>query len=314
MITDLPRQNKVAILLPVYNALTYTKKTLENLSWLLVSDTLALKGFVFEIVVVDDGSTDGTSEWIKAHFPGVHVLAGDGNLWWSGGINRAAVFALFERKAHYLLLWNNDIVAGEEYFPALCRILTETGPETIVGSKVFIAGTDDIIWTMGGRFNPLTGIKYPVGYGKPDSEPYRKPLEVDWLPGMGTCLHRSVIEKIGYWDEVHFPQYHGDSDFTCRARENGFILRVYPELKLWNHIEHTGALHHGRWKDLLQSFSSLRSNYHLGKDILFYRRHGKGVLCYYGLVVKYVRYVGGYFMGKLLNTLRFARHKYFILS
>jgi GT2 family glycosyltransferase len=175
MITDLPRQHKVAILLPVYNALTYTKKTLENLSWLLVSDTLALKGFVFEIVVVDDGSTDGTSEWIKAHFPGVHVLAGDGNLWWSGGINRAAVFAMSEQKAHYLLLWNNDIVAGEEYFPALCRILTETGPETIVGSKVFIAGTDDIIWTMGGRFNPVRVSNTPWDMESPIVSPTGNP-------------------------------------------------------------------------------------------------------------------------------------------
>lgn len=307
MMTDLPRHQKVAILLPVHNALPYTKKTLENLHQLLSSDSLTSSGFDFKIVVVDDGSTDGTFDWIQSNFPFVYVLSGDGTLWWSGGINRAAVFALSELNASYLLLWNNDIVAEEDYFPALCRILAENKPEIIVGSKVFFAGANNILWSMGGYFNRVTGIKYPIGFGEYDGETYRKQLDVDWLPGMGTCLHRSIIEKIGYWDEVNFPQYHGDSDFTCRARENGFILRVYPELRLWNHTDHTGALHQGRWKDLFRSFSSIRSNYHIGKDIMFYHRHGKGIFCYYGLFIKYLRYVGGFLKKKLLDTLGIGR-------
>ena len=73
-----------------------------------------------------------------------------------------------------------------------------------------------------------------------DSELLNEKIECDWLPGMGTVTHKSVYEKIGMLDEIRFPQYHGDSDFTLRAKKRGYKIIVYPDLKIYNDNRNTG--------------------------------------------------------------------------
>ncbi|NJO67967.1 MAG: hypothetical protein HC830_00630 [Bacteroidetes bacterium] len=67
-----------------------------------------------------------------------------------------------------------------------------------------------------------------------------KKMELNWLPGMGTLIHETVVQKAGYWDNINFPQYHGDSEFTFRAYLNGFKIEVDPDLVIWNDTTHTG--------------------------------------------------------------------------
>ena len=81
---------EIAILLPVFNNLDFTRSTLEELGGLRDG----VDGANFNIVLIDDGSTDGTSEWVQQNHPEVILLHGDGNLWWSGAINMGAQYAI----------------------------------------------------------------------------------------------------------------------------------------------------------------------------------------------------------------------------
>ncbi len=249
--------NKVAILIPVFNHLEFTRKSLHRLDELINQ-----RNFVnaeFFTIVIDDGSTDGTDEWLADNFPEVIILRGDGHLWWSGGINMGAKHAVDQLKVDHILLWNNDIIPADDYFNELDHLLGILDDRTIAGSKIFYSDRDQIIWSFGGVFNPKNGEKYMIGYNLPDSEAFQDVKSVDWLPGMGTLIPVNVIRNIGYWDAEVFPQYHGDSDFTYRAKKAGYQVNVFPQLVLWNDKSSSGIVHGVSLKGLFRSMSSSRS-------------------------------------------------------
>ncbi len=259
-----------------------------------------------EVVVVDDGSKDGTSEWLKTSFPQVKVLQGDGSLWWSGGINLGITYAINELNTEYVLWWNNDITPAPDYLEQLLKILSQENIY-IGGSKIYYAGKDSLLWSMGGKFDTRSGKKYMLGMNEPDTEKYDKVFDVDWLPGMGSFIHKSVFEKIGMVDNKMFPQYHGDSDFTFRAKLAGYSIKVYPQLKIWNDKTNSGLLHQDSYKQLIRTLNDVKSNYHIVKDIQFYRRFATSTYAYQTLAHKYCYYIGGFIKWKFLNLLGFTK-------
>ncbi|HYW95328.1 MAG TPA: glycosyltransferase family 2 protein [Bacteroidales bacterium] len=292
---------KLSVLIPVHNNLAYTKTCIEKLMAESVEGRFS--NMSLSLVVIDDGSTDGTRTWLVNNHSGVTVLDGDGNLWWSGGINAGARYAIEVQKADYVLLWNNDIVADTDYFTELDRLVPLLGDHIIAGSKIYRKGEDNILWSYGGAFNPRTGSKYMYGYNKADGDDFQKPGNADWLPGMGTLIPAKVIETIGYWDEKNFPQYHGDSDFTYRARLAGFGIKVYPGLKIWNDTTNTGLSHQGSLRVLIRLLSDIKSNYNLKKNILFYRKYATSIFAYRFLFMAYFMLFGGFFKWKILSAL-----------
>jgi len=296
---------KVAILIPVFNNLEYTKKCIQRLDELIFHNDFSYTEFL--VIVIDDGSTDGTTDWLTAHHPEVIVIRGDGNLWWSGGINMGAKYAMDKLQVDFILLWNNDILPADNYFTELDKLVKDLDERTIAGSKIFYLGRKDLIWSCGGVFNPKTGLKYMVGYNLPDSDEFNRVMDVDWLPGMGTLVPVNIIRNIGYWDAEVFPQYHGDSDFTFRAATAGYQINVYPRLLLWNDKSSSGLAHGGSVKGLVRALTSIRSNTNIGKDILFYRRHATSFLAYGVLVKYYCRVIGGFIKWKLLSLIGVRR-------
>jgi GT2 family glycosyltransferase len=289
---------KITLVIPVYNHLDYTSRCIQSLDRLILKQQF--KHCNYQVVVVDDGSTDGTAGWLAEHHPDVVVLHGDGTLWWSGGINKGAKFAIEQLGTDYILLWNNDITPVEDYFHQLDQLLTRLGMNTLVGSKILYHGNEQIIWSFGGTYNPVNGKKRMIGMDEPDSGQYSEVLSVDWLPGMGTLVPVDVIEKIGYWDDRRFPQYHGDSDFTFRAKKAGFEIMVRPDLKIWNDKSSSGLTHGDSLRGLIRSFTSIRSNLNIRKNILFYRRHADSWRAYRFLIRYYMKVIGGFVKWKVL--------------
>lgn len=297
----------LAILIPVYNGVNYTKKCLKDLEKSFLDKPL--KHCKTEIVVVDDGSKDETSDWIRENMPSVHLLQGDGNLWWSGAINKGAEYALNQLKCDFLLLWNNDIVPADDYFIQIEKIIAASNINQLIGSKIYKLSPSNVIWSFGGYFNPKSGRKFMIGSQTEDNDEFQYVKHVDWLTGMGTLIPKAVIDTIGYWDNTNFPQYHGDSDFTYRAKRNGFDVLVHPELKIWNDTENTGIQHQGKFNDLIGMLTDIKSQHNIRKNFLFYSKYTKSMRAYLPLLRGYYRLIGGFFKWKFLEFFNIQKTK-----
>ena len=290
---------KIAITFPIFNGLDFTKKCLQRI-YDLISESPSIHDTI-RVIITDDGSTDGSSEWIKNNFPDVILQYGDGNLWWSGGINKAVDYILAHNDIGYMLLWNSDVIAGDNYFSNLVKISTEIDNNTIILSKVYFLDKPEILISMGGVFNPKNGKYFLRGYGEKDSNKYSEILPADWFGGMGTLIHRDILQKVGHFDAVNFPQYHGDSDFGLRAKKMGIKLFVRPDLKIYNDKTFTGYSNNSSLKVFIRSLYSLKSNHNIKKEIAFYRKHATSPLAYMQICKHYFRHIGGFIKWKILN-------------
>lgn len=285
---------RFSILIPIYNRLEITKRGLSLLYDAL--DHYRLNGnnrHEFDVVVIDDGSTDGSSAWIAGHYKEIHLLAGDGNLWWSGATNKGAVFSIEKLNADYLLLWNDDIAPDKDYFLKVEEVFDQYVPaDTVIGSRILSKLTGKT-WSIGGFFNRRWG-RYGM-YNEVD-DPTSLFFECDWLPGMGTFVPTSIIRSSNlYWDDRRFPQYHGDSDFTLRCKENGYAVQTCLSLIIYNESDNAVKPGKDNWKTLWTGLVSMRSNYNFRKRLIFYRLHGTPPTFYWGLGSTYFFYIGSWF-------------------
>lgn len=221
---------KVSIVTPVFNGREHTLDYLQSLSICTYPE--------FEIIIVDDGSTDGSAAAIAAQFPEVRILRGDGNLWWSGGTNMGIRDAL-ERGADFILTMNNDVKVAPDFLDVLVAA-AEENPGAIIGGKIFFMDDPQRIWSAGGRLDWLSGkTLVQVGHGRMDSEEFCRRAPMDFLTGMNVLIPAAVFDRIGFYDAVRFPQYHADSEFTLRARKVGIPILFEPGARVWNRVEST---------------------------------------------------------------------------
>lgn len=255
----------ISILIPIYNRLEITKEGLEFLyKSLEYYEKSEKNSLVFKIIVIDDGSTDGSSDWISNNYKDIHLLKGDGNLWWSGSINMGARYAIETFNSDYLFLLNDDAIIKEDYFVNLEFELISKG-NCIIGSNIFDINTKKS-WSSLMAFNRFTGVSRFI------SNEEKKPIK--WVTGMGVLIPVQVINTIGYWDQKNFPQYFGDSDFGIRASKTGYKVICCENLVLYNKTEYSSY----KGTDIRSFFKSLSyknkgSRYNLLIRLKFYRKH-----------------------------------------
>ena len=250
----------IGIVCPVHNGIRYTKSCLQSLASAcsqVRDDRRPL------IIVVDDGSTDGTSCWIRSNYPEVTVLHGSGHLWWSGAVRLGARYAC-RIGCEYVLLINNDNLFEKTFLDRLMRFARETGYR-VVGSIVIDMNTGTS--AAGGTYEESTATLTPSAPGDGVA------MCVDWLSGRGTLIHRSVFDQIGFWHAKRFPQYYSDVDFCLRAKKAGFVPVVNLRSVVWNDSSHSCEAHNGNVLHFLRSFVSLRSYFNLLVWIQFLRQH-----------------------------------------
>lgn len=222
----------VHVLIPVHNKIGITLACLEALSRQTYGQMAT--------VIVDDGSTDGTTPKVNEEYPDVTVLHGDGNLWWTGAMKLGVEHVLAKAQPDdFILSLNNDTLFDENYVATLVEVSAENG-RAIVGSFCREATTGDVI-DAGSRKNwqdgTLTTTLDILDDALDTLYPFRVnneeiPLETclqelgvlrgfDYLYGRGTLIPVEVFEKVGNFDAKNFPHYGGDTEFFHRARTRG---------------------------------------------------------------------------------------------
>src|SRR5687768_11634675 len=143
------RPIKVEIVTPVHNRRAETLQCLRSLAR-ANTDNLQL-----HIIVVDDGSTDGTSEAVAEEFPDVEVIHGDGNLWYTAGTNRG-IEAAFRHDPDYILAINNDSIFDENCIARMVAC-AEKFPRSVIGALLLTWDVPHKVFQVSPRWELLRG-------------------------------------------------------------------------------------------------------------------------------------------------------------
>ncbi len=202
------------------------------LSWNGKDDTLlclaSLAGVDYaplEVIVVDNGSSDGSPEAVEAEFPEAVVIRMGRNAGFSGGVN-AGIEAAIERGAAAVLLLNNDMVVEPGFLGPLVAAL-EPGVAAAC-SQILFAESPDRVWYAGATFRPRRGHHgRNIGFGEPPLPASAPPYPVDCACGGAMLMSREAIDEIGLFDEELFA-YREDLDWSLRAARAGRRVVVVP--------------------------------------------------------------------------------------
>lgn len=201
--------NSIAVLITCHNR---KEKTLSCLHAIYNQIGLGLE-FCVEVFLVDDASTDGTSNEVRYLYPNVTIIQGDGKLYWNRGMHLAWETASSVKDYDYYLWLNDDTFLFNN---AIEVLLTEKFPQYIV------CGTTK------------SKLNHNATYGAYISNPRKilipngKYQNADYCNGNCVLIPRYVFQKLGNLDPV-FHHALGDFDYSLRAKKNGIEIKLAPD-------------------------------------------------------------------------------------
>lgn len=216
---------KIFVLIVNWNGKEDTLACLESLK--------ATEGEIGRIVVVDNGSTDGSVEAINRHFSQVTVIENQRNLGFGTANNMGMHLFLQETRYPYLFLLNNDTLVA----PSALRVLTSALSKEGVGAavpKIYYADSQRL-WYAGGRIDWKQGSATHYGYGRRDEERFNRREEVSFATGCALLLKREALEKVGLFDERYF-MFGEDVDLSIRLAKAGYRILYLPKAVVWHKV------------------------------------------------------------------------------
>src|SRR3989338_8053121 len=224
------KETDVSILIVNYNTGYFLCRCLDSISRAAISSS-------FEILIVDNNSSDNSLALIKNNFPDITVIVNQTNVGFAKASNQGIAIG---KGRNYLLL-NPDTIVLPQAIDSIITFLDANRDIGIVGPKLL---SPDL-------FSLPSAKKFPFPKGeflqcifldkiipflipkrlsdiKGDSD---KPAETDWVSGACMAIKKRVIEDIGLFDE-HFFLYYEEVDFCYRAKESGWKVFFYPQAKI----------------------------------------------------------------------------------
>jgi GT2 family glycosyltransferase len=226
--------------LPAFQELP--KVSIVILNWNNKNDTLECLDSVsridynnFEVMVVDNGSTDGSVQAIQHLFPQVAVLETGKNLGYAGG-NNVGLRRALQTGASWVLVLNNDTVVD----PMILKQFVHAGvliPDAaVLGAKIYFYSDRKRIWHAGATGIDELGQFRPLGNGCLDtSGEFSNITEVDYVYGCAFFVRTDRLQKIGLFDEKFFLT-HEDLDWCFRAKRLGLKCIFVPDAQIWHKV------------------------------------------------------------------------------
>lgn len=210
------------VLLPVHNRRDITVS--------FANDLFAQTYKGVQLVLIDDGSTDGTAEAVLSTLPSAHVIRGDGNLWWAGslqkGFDHLATLNLSDDTI--VIISNDDVRLPSDFVEVGVTLLSSRQPSLLL-AQLKEEG-DEFPRESGVAFDPYT-MTFQAA---------KRPEEINCLSTRGLFLHWGSIKAIGGFHTTMLPHYGSDYEYTIRAFRKGFSLWTDRRLFLTYLPEQTG--------------------------------------------------------------------------
>lgn len=246
---------EVTVVIPNYNGIQFIENCLEALE--KQKDAPA-----FEVLVVDNGSTDGSRQLVQQKFPKVKLIALDQNY----GFCRAVNVGIKAAITQYVVLLNNDTEVFEDFLKNLYQRITRSHRIFSVSPMMIQSHHKELIDDAGDCYCAL-GWAFSRGKDKPVTD-YEKLAYVTAACGGASIYRKQVFEEIGYFDETHFA-YLEDVDVGYRARLYGYENVYEPKAKVYH--EGSGASG-SRYNAFKVAHSSRNSIYLIRKNMPVFQR------------------------------------------
>ena len=189
------------------------------------------------IVVVENGSTDGSDQILARYGDKITVLKQPKNLGFDGGVNVGIKYAM-RKKADHIALLNNDAIVQKDWREKLSSVLDSNGSVGIVTSKILHFDEDRLDST--GDFYTIYGLPYPRGRNEIDHGQYDDKLEIFGASGGASMYRVAMFREIGIFDEDFFA-YYEDVEISFRAQLHGWAVRYQPKAEVRHHINGTSS-------------------------------------------------------------------------
>ena len=237
---------QVTIIIPNYNGLAYLETCLASLKKQTMTD--------FKILIVDNGSTDGSLSWLREHCREAEVLALDKNYGFCAAVNKG----IRASDTPYVILLNNDTEAEPEFVEAL---LSEIGKSDWIFScqaKMMDFKNRQLMDDAGDYYCAL-GWAFARGKGK-NQRHYTKERPIFAACAGAAIYRRSILDEIGCFDEEHFA-YLEDIDIGYRAKIYGYYSLFVPRARIYHMGSATTGSQYNKLKVRLSARNSIYTAY-----------------------------------------------------
>ena len=235
---------KTTIIIPNYNGLSFMEPCFESLKEQTVRD--------FKVLVVDNGSTDGSVEWLKEHrVPSIFLKENTG---FSGAVNTGIRAA----DTPYVLLLNNDTRVEPGFVAAMERAMDQSPKIFSVSSRMIQMYHPELLDDAGDMYSIL-GWAYQRGVGR-SVNLYQKSCRVFSACAGAAIYRRAVFDEIGLFDELHFA-YLEDIDVGWRAKLYGYDNVYCPDAAVYHVGSGTSGSRYNSFKVRLAARNCIYLNY-----------------------------------------------------
>lgn len=180
------------------------------------------------VILVDDGSSDGTADLCRERFPEVKIISGDGNLWWSGAINLGVAEAM--RSGADLILWlNNDNLVESRTISTLVDTYRGSPLRSVICAENRSTATGELEWKGEPPFWHSDASSWQDELVNGPGRPLRHPPG-----GRGVLIPSICFREVGLIDQRRFPHYWADHDFHYRAMSRGYQYLLARGATVWN--------------------------------------------------------------------------------
>jgi len=217
--------DEVAVVIPNYNGASFIGACLDAL--------LRQERPPDDVLVVDNGSTDGSAAMLRERYPAVRVEALPTNLGFAGGVNHG----IRTTSAPLVAVLNSDAIVDRRW---LAELLAAPRPDDVwAWGSVLVAEETGRIESAGDQCSPL-GLAYKHLRDRPLEELPSEPFEVFAPPGAAPLLRRSVFDELGGYAD-HFFMYYEDVDLAFRARLRGYRALLVPSARVRHALGKSGT-------------------------------------------------------------------------